>query len=342
MSADFPFEDEVYPSYVNLSKTTNDDNRFEEIIYRGLAPTSLQLPPPPSFWSSFESADLAPVNNKPLLHKTEPGVLAELEPIGETNVRQDVIDEEWELEDTVKGPFSSELSLEPVVWLESSSFNCGTRAPHTVLNRVCAHLTATHVPFSIDTKQASVEGRLESGAGCSGFALRAFRGDCGNAVFELQRRHGCVLLFTDLFQRILSWLGSAVKPQLALPWETSDPMLPLELGDIPPPLSLHSPQPPLDLTLGDTTSLFSMLDSEQHDVQLEGLRVLATVAKESTQSATVVCDMLAARTKDWELMPSPQQDNFHKACGLSYELMRWKKTVASTVQEQDLNPGAEN
>jgi hypothetical protein len=341
MSADFPFEDEGYRPCVNLSNTTND-NRFEEpIIYRGLAPASLETPA--SFWSSFESPDqFVPVNIKPLLHKLEPGVLAQLEPIGEPNIRQDIVDDEWELED-IKGPFSGSLSLESAVWLEPlSSFDCGAREPHTVLNRVCSHLTATHVPFSIDTSQASVEGRLESGAGCCGFVLRAFRGGCGNAVFELQRRHGCSLLFADLFQRVLSWLGSAVKQQLALPWETSDTMLPLpDLGEIPPPLTLHVPQPPLDLTPGDTTSLLTMLDSEQQDVQLEGLRVLATAAKESTHSAAVVCDMLAARTREWELA-LPQQDTFQKGSDLSYALARWKKVLTSTIQEQDLNPGAEN
>jgi hypothetical protein len=284
MATDFPFIPNVYRSFVPLKP--NEEPQMEEPVFRGLVKPLESSAGASSFWDHFEPSSNEPVS-KASAHKEIDRAWAALEPIGVS--RQDRQEEsekvlvEWLQTD---GPFSSALSLEAAAWTEPfSSFRCmPSVAPHAVLNRVCTSLAAANIPFSAHPDRASVEGKQEVGARCCGFVLQAFQeGTSGGShvVFELQRRHGCVLLFADLFQRVLGWLGAVVLEEqfLFAPLAVSDsmtpPPLPDNLGDIPPPLTLGALQP-LELTYSDTAALLTMLDCPSQDVQLEALCVLAT------------------------------------------------------------------
>jgi len=344
--ADFPFDPQpdVYRSFVGL--TSQEENHLEEPVFRGLAPLSLE--PAASFWAPFDPFSEVPPPSKPLAHKATDRTWAALEPIGvpRKNGGEKLEPQEAFVEwlQTDQGPFSSAMPLEAAVWTEPlSSFHCVPAAiPHAVLNHVCTSLAAAHIPFSAHPECARVEGRVESGASFCSFVLCAFReattsGSGALSVFELQRRHGCVLLFADLFQRVIGWLGAAVMEERPTftPWTvapiTTTSSTPLEnLGEIPPPLTLGVAQPPLELTSCDAAALLTMLDCTKQDVQIEGLRVLATAARGSTQTAKLVCETVAARTEigSWmEKLSCLSQQPDHN-------LHRWAGLLISSVQEQ--------
>lgn len=198
------------------------------------------------------------------------------------------------------GPFwSSSVPLQHAAYIEPQTSFSSFAPPHEILNRVCVWLESARVAFEPQVEKSKLKGRVVAASAFCVFVFRAYGSAAavhmkGN-VFELQRRNGCVLLFAELFQQLVAFLGSSVVELNPLPWRSLPPPVNSELGDFPPPLTLGGLGSALTLQEEDATALLRMLDSPLQDVQLEGLRVLATAVTECTLTLKLVCELVAAR-----------------------------------------------
>lgn len=232
------------------------------------------------------------------------------------------------------GPFQSSGILQHAAWIEPHSSFSAVAPPNEILNRVCTWLESSRIAFEPQVEKFKLKGRVVAGSVFCAFAFRAYKSAAafsmkGN-VFELQRRNGCALLFDELFQQLVTFLGPSVVQLSPFPLPIPPPSsVNSELGGFPPPLTLGGLGSPLTLQEDDATALLRMVDSPLQDVQLEGLRVLAAAATECTLTLKLVCDLVAARVgmAQWitKLDGLKRQEDNDLACSA--------ETLLTSVQE---------
>jgi len=198
------------------------------------------------------------------------------------------------------GPYRSSGILPHAGWIDPITSFSSLISPHEILNRVCVWLESARVPFESQAEKFKLRGKVVTGSAFCVFVFRAYASSAAvnmkGTVFEMQRRNGCVLLFAELFQQLVAFLGSSIDQLSPLPLAILFPLpMNYDLGDLPPPLALGGLGSVLTLQEEDATALLRMVDSPLQDVQVEGLRVLAAAATECTLTLKLICDLVAAR-----------------------------------------------